>query len=271
MAGGEDAEGATVRVDVQDRVATVTLDRPPVNALDQATFRALGEAFEAISASRDASVAILTGAGARAFCAGVDLHDSPRRYDQDARAAGRVDDQLDPGKVVRDCFWALYDCAVPVIAAVNGAAIGAGFALVTMCDLIVCGESAGFGLTEVNVGVLGGARHVQRMVGSYRMRSLFFTGRVVGPRELSNGDCIEAIVPDDQLQATARSLAEAIASKSPIGLRLAKESMNRVEFLDLKTGYRTEQDYTARVRGFADSDEARRAYLEKRESTFHWR
>jgi enoyl-CoA hydratase/carnithine racemase len=168
---------STVRVDVADRIATVTLDRPPVNALDAATFRALGDAFDGIGRGREANVAILTGAGDRAFSAGVDLVDSPRRFDPALRANGAVVDQLDPGRVVRDCFWALYDCAVPVIAGVNGAAIGAGFALVTMCDIIVCSEQARFGLTEVNVGVLGAARHVQRVVGSYRMRSLFLPGK----------------------------------------------------------------------------------------------
>jgi enoyl-CoA hydratase len=261
----------TVRVDVHDRVATVTLDRPPVNALDAATFRALGEAFEGISRSRDANVAVLTGAGERAFSAGVDLEDSPRRFDPELRAHGAVVDQLDPGRVVRDCFWGLYDCAVPVIAAVNGAAIGAGFALVTMCDIVVCSERARFGLTEVNVGVLGAARHVQRFVGPYRMRSLFFRGHLVGPDALERHGCIEQIVPAGELMDVAGRIAAELATKSPIALRLAKESMNRVEFLDLKTAYRTEQDYTQRMRGFEDSSEARRAYLEKREPRSRWR
>jgi enoyl-CoA hydratase len=260
-----------VRLDITDGIATATLDRPPVNALDSATFRALGEAFEGISRSREANVAILTGAGERAFSAGVDLEDSPRRYDPELRANGPVVDQLDPGRVVRDCFWALYDCAVPVIAAVNGAAIGAGFALVTMCDLIVCSEQARFGLTEVNVGVLGAARHVQRLVGPYRMRSLFFRGHLVGPEELDRAGCIEQIVPANQLMDAACAIATELAAKSPIALRLAKESMNRVEFLDLKTAYRTEQDYTQRMRGFEDSTEARRAHLEKREPNYQWR
>jgi enoyl-CoA hydratase len=262
---------STVRLEVADRIATVTLDRPPVNALDAATFRALGEALDGISRGREASVAVLTGAGDRAFSAGVDLVDSPKRFDPELRANGAVVDQLDPGRVVRDCFWALYDCAVPVIAAVNGAAIGAGFALVTMCDIIVCSEQARFGLTEVNVGVLGAARHVQRLVGSYRMRSLFFRGNLVGPDELDRSGCIEQIVPAEELVGTARAIAADIATKSPIAIRLAKESMNRVEFLDLKTAYRTEQDYTQRMRGFEDSTEARRAYLEKREPEYQWR
>ena len=264
-----------VRVEIKDRIATVTLDRPPVNALTHQTFLELADTFGALSSTRDASVVLLTAAGDRAFCAGVDLNDSPRRH----RPDGRLDDggpridprhQIDPGRAPRDCFWAIYDCALPVIAVVDGAAIGAGAAIVASCDLVVASTRARLALTEINIGVLGGVKHAQRMLGPFLSKRMFLTGEFVAADELYRRGALEALVEPDDLMAVASDLARTIASKSPIALRLAKESANRVEYMDLKSGYRTEQDYTTRVKRYADSEEARLAWLEKREPEFRW-
>jgi enoyl-CoA hydratase/carnithine racemase len=177
---------------------------------------------------------------------------------------------LDPGVVPRECFFAISDCALPVIGAINGAAVGAGLALVASCDIIIASERARFAVPEINVGVLGGGRHLQRMIGVYKTRKMFFTGEFLGPDEFHRLGAIEAVVPADELMPTARALAKEIATKSPIGLRLAKESLNRVEDLPLKEGYRLEQDYTNRVNTFNDSAEARNAYREKRPPEWTW-
>ena len=264
-----------VRVEVADHVAVVTLDHPPVNALTEQTFLELAEAFDGLSSGRDAHVAVLTAAGDRAWCAGVDLRDSPKRHRPDGRredGGPKVDArwQIDAGRVVRDCFDAVYECGVPVIGAVGGAAIGAGLALAAVCDLIVASTRATFALTEINVGVLGGVRHTQRMVGPYLAKRMFLTGEAASAAEVYARGAIESVVAPDQLMPTAMALAATIASKSPIAVRLIKESANRVEDLPLQIGYRTEQDYTTRIRRFADSDEARIAYLEKLEPSFQW-
>ena len=265
----------SVRVERDGRIAVVTVDRPPVNALDAATFAGLADAFEALSADRSVSVAVLTGAGDRAFCGGVDLVDSPKRFRPDGRSEdggpqGSPLDQVDPGRVVRRCFWSIYDCSVPVIAAVNAAAIGAGVALVGSSDLVVASESARFALTEINVGVLGGVRHAQRLVGPFLSKRMLLTGEFVPASEFYRLGAIDAVVPPDQLMPAALALAGTIAAKSPIALRLAKESANRVEHLGLQDGYRLEQDYTTRIRRYADSDEARRAFLARRPPDFRW-
>lgn len=270
-----DRSNDSIRVDVDDRVAVVTLDRPPVNALDTDTFTAIADAFDALSARRDVSVAILTAAGDRTFCGGVDLKDSPRRHRADGRAEdgapkGDPRGQVDPGRIVRDCFWSVYDCSVPVIAAVTGKAIGAGVALVASCDLVVASHTASFALTEINVGVLGGVKHAQRFVGPFLAKRMFLTGEFVDADELYRRGAIEAVVPAEELLPTAMAMARTIAAKSPIAVRLAKESANRVEHLALQDGYRLEQDYTVRVRRFGDSDEARIAWLEKRPPEFQW-
>jgi len=265
----------SVRVEQRGRVAIVTLDRPPVNALDSLTFRALADVFEGFAHDRSVSVAVLTAAGQRTFCGGVDLQDSPRRYRPDGRAEddapkGDAADQIDPGAVVRRCFWGIYDCAVPVIAAVNGPTIGAGMALVASCDLVIVSEQARFALKEITVGVLGGVRHAQRLVGPWKAKRMFLTGEWLTAEELYRLGAAEAVVAPDRLLPAALELAESIAANSPIAVRLAKESANRVEPLSLKDGYRLEQDYTMRVTRHADSGEARRAFLDKRVPEFRW-
>ena len=263
-----------VQVGIADGIASVTLSRPPVNALTHQTFLELKDAFDALSSRRDVNVAVFSAVGDRAFCAGVDLNDSPQRHRTDGRLADgeKIDPrfQVDPGRAPRECFWAIYDCAVPVIAAVDGAAIGAGAAIVASCDLVVASPRARLALTEINIGVLGGVKHAQRMLGPFLSKRMFLTGEFVGADELYRRGALEALVPSEQLMGTAMELARTIASKSPIAVRLAKESANRVEYLDLKDGYRTEQDYTIRVRRYADSEEARLAWLEKRDPQFRW-
>jgi enoyl-CoA hydratase len=168
-------------------------------------------------------------------------------------------------------MWAITDCAVPVIGAINGPALGADVAFAACCDMLLAAEHATFGTTEINVGLLGASSHLSLLVGRHKAREMFFTGEKVPAQEFHRLGAVRAVVPADQLMHEARRLAESLAAKSPIALRLAKESMNRVENLPLKDAYRTEQDYTQRLMGFEDSAEARSAFLEKREPEWRWR
>ncbi len=266
---------SNVQLDIADRIAVVTLDRPPVNALDSATFDELADTFDSLAHRRDVSVAILRASGERAFCGGVDLADSPRRHRADGRSEdggsqGDAADQVDPGRVARRCFFAIRECAVPVIAAVDAPAIGAGVALVASCDLVFASERAVFALTEINVGVLGGYRHAQRLVGPFKAKRMLLTGERLPASELYRLGAVEAVTAPADLVPAVMATAHAIAAKSPLAVRMAKESANRVEFLDLLDGYRLEQDYTVRINRHADSAEARRAYLEKRDPDFRF-
>src|ERR1700722_2337586 len=186
-----------VRVEIADQIAVVTLDRPPVNALDGQTWRELALAFESLGSRRDVNVAIFNAAG-RIFCAGVDLVDSPRRSRPDGRPEdgapqGDPRDQLDTGLVVRTAFWALYDCVVPVVGAIDGKAIGAGAVLVALCDFVVATPRFEMALSEINVGVLGGVKASQRMLGPYLAKRLFLTGDYVGAAELYRRGVLEAV------------------------------------------------------------------------------
>lgn len=265
-----------VRISVDDRIATVTLDRRPVNALSYQTFDEIAMAMEQLSTGREASVIVLRAADdSRLFCGGVDLQDSPKRFRPDGRRGdgepqGDARDQIDPGRIARRCFDSIFECGLPVIAAVHGKVIGAGVAIVASCDLVVASTEASFALTEINVGVLGGVRHAQRLCGTHLAKRMFLTGEFVGADEIHRRGGIEYVVEYAELYATATEFAAKIAAKSPIAVRLAKESANRVESMALLDGYRTEQDYTLRVRRHGDSEEARQAFVDKRPAEFNW-
>jgi len=255
-----------VTVDITDHIAVVTLDRPPVNAVDHASLDELATAFSSLDDNREVRVAIFTAAGDRAFMAGLDLRAvAPDADESPARFV------TDPGLVAREPMWAITDCAVPVIGAINGPALGAGLAFAVCCDILIAADTATFGTTEINVGLLGASAHLSRLVGRHKAREMFFTGETVTADELHRLGVVRAVVPRAELMDTALELARTLATKSPIAMRLAKESMNRVEDLSLRDGYRTEQEYTARLQRFDDAREARAAFLERRDPEWKWR
>jgi enoyl-CoA hydratase len=255
----------SVSVTVEDHIAVVLLDRPPVNAIDREAQSQLHAAFREIGENRDVRVAILTAAGDRAFMAGIDLR-APEAADD-----GKASSVTDPGRRFREVLWSVRDCGVPVIAAVNGPALGAGLGFVSMCDIVVAADTATFGMTEVNVGLLGGSAHLAYLVGRRKAREMFLTGELATAAELHRLGVLRAVLPRAELMPYSVELARTLAAKSPIALRLAKESLNRVDFLPLEQAYRTEQDYTARLSRFDDAGEARQARHEKREPEWKWR
>jgi len=259
----------TLESEVMDGVAIVRLARPPVNAVSRLMMRELRQYFEEISEDRTVNAVVLSAKGSKAFCAGIDLNEQAAQ-----RSAGRTDrtisDTLDSGRFWRDTQHAIRHCPVPVIAAVDGAAIGAGFGLVGVCDLIIASERARFALTEINVGRLGGSSKALRMVGPFKARMMFFTGEFMPAQELYRLGAVEAIVDVGQAEARAVELGQKLAAKSPIALRLAKESILRIEDMPLEDGLRMEQDYTQRLKTYHDSDEALAAFIEKRSPVWTW-
>ncbi len=256
-----------VKVEKEGHIATVTLNRPPVNAVNQQATREIREAFSTLGNDRDVRVAIFTGAGEKAFCAGVDLN-NPGRGPKEELPPQEV---TDAGLVAREAMWSIIDCDVPVIGAINGVALGAGLAFAACCDMLVASETARFGTPEINVGLLGASAHLMTMMGRHKAREMFFTGEQVPASEMHRIGAVRTVTAQEDLMETALELAHLLAAKSPIALRLAKESMNRTEDLPLRDAYRTEQDYTSRLMRFLDSKEARKAFLEKREPNFKWR
>ena len=244
---------------VDGPVATVWLNRPPVNATDQQLYSEIRQFFGHVTDYLpDARVVVLAGRG-KHFCAGNDLGEF-RTMDPE-NAPARL-------KLAREAFWAIYDSPLPVIAAVHGVAVGSGLAIAASCDLVVAAEGARFATPEVNVGVLGGAKHLSRLVPQGVVRLMHYTGDLYPAEELLPYGGIVEIVPAEQLLGSAQALARSIARHSPVTLGLAKRSLNGIEYMELKPGYEFEQSLTRELSGYADSKEAVNAFLERREPVY---
>lgn len=248
------------RLTVADGIGTVTIDRPPVNAMNRQFYAELREVFLGFEDREDIRVVVLTSASPRAFLAGADLK---ARLDpaEGPREGHHATDDLDHQRLARQAFWAVFDCPVPVVAAVDGPALGAGLAVIACCDIVISSTRGTFGLPEINVGLLGGGSFLLRLVGPTRMRQAFYTGEPISAAEMLARGAISEVVPSSQLAQRAQKLAATIAAKSPVAIRLAKASLNRAEWLPLKDAYQLEQDYTEKLRGFGESRKAMLAFV----------
>ena len=162
-------------------------------------------------------------------------------------------------------------CSKPVIAAVNGPALGAGFGLVMASDIWVASETAVFSMPEINVGLAGGVSFLQRIFGQSRARRMFFTGYQITAQEMYRLGLIEACLPPDELLPYAMGIAHDIASKSPVAVRLAKEAARLTEVMPLRDAYRYEQSNTVALSKTEDAREAQMAFLEKRKPVYKGR
>jgi len=251
-----------ILIEQQDKVLTVTLDSPPVNALTMARYQQLTDTFNAIGQRTDVHCVVLTGAGSRAFCAGLDLNEF---------LAAPADKDHERAAIVRQTFKAIRLCAIPVIAAVNGPALGAGNVLAAVSDIRIASEKATFGMPEINVGRCGGAAHMMRLVPQGLLRMMYFTGEPISAWEAHRIGMVEQVVPPKRLMPAAMELAQNIAAKSPIGLRMAKQAINEVEWLQVEQGYEIEQQYSSKLLLTEDAKEATRAAIERRTPNFKGR
>lgn len=251
-----------VKLEVSDFVALVTLDRPPVNALDRAARARIVQVFDEISDRDDIRVAVLTAAG-KTFCAGADLKDRP-----DPERKG---DFLDHNRITRETNNSIRECMKPVIAAVNGPALGAGLGLMAACDVFYASENAVFGMPEIDVGLAGGASMLKTLFGRSTMRRMFLTGVRLSAAELYRRNIIEEVTSPEELVPTAMATAREIASKSPIAITHAKQACNMVDLMPQRDAYRFEQNITVALSKTEDAREARMAFLEKRKPVFKGR
>ncbi len=247
----------SVKTSVEKGIAEVLLDHPPVNAFDSAGWARLAEVITSLGVDEAVRV-ILIAANGRGFCAGVDIKELAR----DSSLITKVN------KGCYDTFAAIHDCPVPVIAAAHGFVLGGGIGIVGSCDIIVASEDATFGLPEIDRGALGAASHLLRMFPIQKVRRMLYTGQPITAQEAYRLGALESVVKRDELMQTARAIAESIAAKSPKAVRLAKQSLNGIELLDIKKSYRFEQGFTLELYTSPDSQEARDAFVEKREASF---
>ena len=231
------------RVEVESHVASVTMRRPPVNAQNARFREELMLVFDTMHDREDVRAVVLTGEG-RSFSAGADLKDRP-----DREAPGAYPRH---NRWVRESFYAVAECDKPVIAAINGPAIGAGFALALSCDIMLAAEEAWVAMTEVDVGLAGGVRHILQVFGRSDARLMFYTARRVPAAELYRLGIVSGVHPRERLLAEATAIARSIAGKSPLAVREAKRSFNLVEGMSLRDGYRYEQGRTVALSGNED-------------------
>jgi enoyl-CoA hydratase len=245
--------------DIVSGIAEVVMHKPPVNALGVQDWFDLAECIRRLGADPNVRVLVLRAEG-RGFNAGVDIKEIQASPGHDALVAAN-----------RGCyaaFAAVYDCAVPVIAAVHGYCLGGGIGLVGNADIIVASEDASFGLPEVDRGALGAATHLARLVPAHKMRAMVYTSARASAQELHQFGSVLEVVPQAQLRATAFRIAETIASKSPTVIRAAKESLNGIDPVDVKRSYRFEQGFTFELNLSGVADEARAAFVDKRAAKF---
>jgi enoyl-CoA hydratase len=249
-----------LKLDVADFVATVSLARPPVNAQNRRFREEIIAMFDALSDRSDVRAVVLTGEG-KTFSAGADLKERPALGD----AIGAYPRH---NRIVRESFNAVMECEKPVIAAINGAAIGAGCVLALCCDILIAAEGAFLAMTEVDVGLAGGVSHVRRFFRESDARLLIYTARRMYGPDLYRMGVVSACVPADSLLNTAQGIAREIAAKSPLAVRAAKRSFNVTEDMPLRDAYRFEQSQTVALASSEDTKEAQRAFAEKRKPVF---
>ncbi|MFC6281415.1 enoyl-CoA hydratase/isomerase family protein [Polaromonas aquatica] len=251
---------SNVHVAVKDHVATVTMNRTPVNAIGLDMRQELIRVFDAMPDRDDVRAVVLTGAG-KFFSAGADIKER-------TRLTGEPGEYSVLNRLAREMFYAVLECPKPVVAAVNGTALGAGMALALCCDILVASEDAVFGMPEIDVGLAGGVKYLQRHFTPSKARRLLLTGQRIPAAELYRLGVLEACVSPEKVMDEAMAIAHAIASKSPLSIRMLKDSFNMVENLSLRDGYRLEQNVTRAMSKTADAQEAQRAFVEKRKPVF---
>ncbi len=233
---------------IEDGVAEIVVDNPPVNALPVAGWFGLAEQLDAAGANSDARVVVLRAEG-RGINAGVDIKEMQR-----SEGFGAL---IGANRGCYAAFKAVYECQVPVIAAVHGFCLGGGIGLVGNADIIVASEDATFGLPEVDRGALGAATHLARLVPQHKMRAMVYTAKPATAAELHHYGSVHEVVPRERLREAALEIARSIAAKRPGVIRAAKACLNGIDPVDVNRSYRFEQGFTFELNLQGDGDAAR--------------
>lgn len=233
-------------------VCVITMDFPPVNALPVSGWYGVAKALDEASADEHTHVVILRAEG-RGFNAGVDV--------KEMQSTEGFNALIGANRGCYHAFKAVYECAVPVVAAVHGFCLGEGVGLVGNCDCVVASDDAYFGVPEVDRGALGAATHLSRLVPPHLMRTLYFTGRTIATEQLLEHGSVVEVVPRSQLDDAAQRLASEIAAKDPRVIRAAKEALNGIDPIDVNRSYRYEQGFTFELNLAGVADEHRDKFV----------
>ncbi|GAA4394150.1 enoyl-CoA hydratase family protein [Tsukamurella soli] len=236
---------------VDGRIAVITVDYAPVNALPVAGWFAIAEAVT--GAARDGARVVVLRAGGRGFNAGVDIKEMQQTEGFAALVGAN-----------RGCyaaFKAVYECPVPVIAAVHGFCVGGGIGLVANSDIVLASDDAYLAVPEIDRGALGVGTHLARLVPHHLVRALYYTGRRITAAELAQHGSVFEVVPRGELDSAALTVAREIAAKDPRVIRAAKESLNGIDPIDVNRSYRFEQGFTFELNLAGVSDDHRDEFV----------
>lgn len=249
--------------EIREQAAIVTIDHPPMNALDVATKEALAEVFTELDRLRnDIRAVVLTGAGEKAFAAGADI-----------KAFLELTPPVAKRRMMRShaIYSLIENSEWPVIAALHGYCLGGGLELALCCDVRYASENTKLGFPEVNLSVFpgnGGSIRGQFHLPLGRLKELVFTGEMISAQEALSYGLIEKVVPDGQVHEAALDLARRIAGRGPLGVAAAKKVINRSRSLSLNEGLELESDFWAGLTDTEDMKEGARAFIEKRKPIY---
>lgn len=252
----------TIILDKKDRIATITLNRPPVNPLNRRMYEELGQVAEELNADPEIKVVIITGAGEKAFAAGLDVKEVEGKS---------VTEIMDFWACSRDASARVAGIEKPVIAAINGLALGGGLELALCCDLRITSEGARFGQPEVTLGIIpggGGSQRLPRLIGVARAKELLFTGEMFDAQTALNMGLVGKVVPPGKLMEEVTALATSIAAMPAVALKMIKHAVDHGINMDLHSALIYEGESFMLSYTSEDGREGLRAFVEKRKPNF---
>lgn len=253
----------TILFEVHDQIATITFNRPSVlNALNTELIDELWDAFDSVSKNEAIRVLVLTGAGPKSFMAGADIKELAKTSPLQAKALTER---------VHALLLKLEALSQPVIAAVNGFALGAGCEMALACDFIYASETAKFGMPEITLGLIpgyGGTQRLPRLIGKNLAKEMVFTGKMISAAEAEAKGIVNRVLAPGVLMEEVMKTAGVIAAKGRVALRAAKQSIDLGANTDLRTGISIEINNFALAIGSPDAKEGLSAFLEKRKAVF---
>jgi enoyl-CoA hydratase len=251
-----------IKVDIASKVAVVTIDRPPVNPLNSAVFIELTTIFSELEQDKGVHAIILTGNGQKAFVAGADIHEM---------SSLNAAEMLEMNRVSGEAYNKIANLSKPVIAAINGVALGGGLELALACDLRIASERAKFAFPEVGLGIIpggGGTQRLQKIVGQGIAKELLFFGEMFDAQRAIDLQIVNKVVPVEEVLSAAKEWALKLAEKPVIALRMLKLAVNEGANADLTTGLALEMASFSTAFATDDRIEGMAAFVEKRKPTF---
>ncbi|MFQ5999772.1 MAG: enoyl-CoA hydratase/isomerase family protein [Candidatus Bathyarchaeia archaeon] len=244
-------------------IATITINRPKaLNALNEETIQEILSTLDDAEKDKNIRVVVITGAGDRAFSAGADINMMKAGGALEARRTSQLGQRM---------ANRVEELEKPVIAAINGYALGGGLELAMACDLRIASENARLGQPEINIGLIpgwGGTQRLPRFVGKGKAKEMIFTGKMIDAKTAEQLGLVNRVVPPEQLKSAVKQLAEELLNKPPIAIKLAKELINNSTETNLRTGIAHESEAFGIVGSTEDFKEGTAAFLEKRKPKF---